>query len=111
MISLNAKNLGSFRIKEVTNTKTAYLYGDYIYEKSIYIVTYKLHHNYKFLQEKDLRFDFILSYVAFTKRIADSAKSLSGYGNHHIDSGSTNDTLKWEPKVWVRYGKPVRFNR
>ena len=75
------------------------------------IIIYKLHHNVlkiKFLK-KDLRFDNILSYVSFTKRIADSAKSLSGYGNHHINSGSTNDTLKWEPKVWVSYGKPVRF--
>ena len=78
------------------------------------IIIYKLHHNVLKIiisfGKKDLRFDYISSYVAFAKRIADSPKSLSGYGNHHINSGSTNDTLKWEPKVWVSYGKPVRFN-
>ena len=50
-----------------------------------------------------------LSYVAFTDWIADSSKAFRRYCHHHIDSGSTDDTLKWEPKVWVRHCKPVRL--
>ena len=66
-------------------------------------------HNYKFVK-LIIIISYDLSYVAFTDWIADSSKALSRYCHHHIDSGSTDDTLKWEPKVWVSYGKPVRFN-
>ena len=50
-----------------------------------------------------------LSYVAFTDWIADSSKAFSRYCHHHINSGSTNDTLKWEPKVWICNCEPVRL--
>ena len=66
-------------------------------------------HNYSMFEKLIILISCGLSYVAFTDWIADSSKAFSRYCHHHINSSSADDTLKWEPKVWVCNREPVRL--
>ena len=46
------------------------------------------------------------SYMSFAERVTHSPKSLSRYGNDHIDCNGNNHTFEWMPNVWKGYLKP-----
>ena len=46
------------------------------------------------------------SYMSLAERVTHSPKSLSRYGNDHIDCNGNNHTFEWMPNVGKRYLKP-----